>query len=141
MIEQRFGAGKLDSDGDGVGADELHVLAHIGVGHDQRVLDQRMGLLREQPVEAAVERDAGDHRHQDGGHRGDDGEQGDDAHVQSRRRAAAPPRLHHPPHLARNDEDEQEHGAGVDGEEKDHDLVGRHDRGEAGEHHEGDQRR
>ena len=107
LIEQGLGARELDGDGDRVGARELRVLAHIGVGDDQRVLDQRLRLLREQAVEAAVERHARDDGDQDRRDRGNDGEQRHDAHMQPRRRAPAPARLHHPPDLARDDQDEE----------------------------------
>ena len=100
LVEQRLGARELDGDRDGLGARELRVLAHIGVRHDQRVLDQRAVLLREQAVETAVERDAGDHRDQDRRHRGDHREQRDDAHMQARGGAAAAAGLQHPPDLA-----------------------------------------
>ena len=96
FVEHGLGAGELDRGGDGLGAHELDLLAHIGVGDDQRILDERLSLLREQPVETAVERHAGDHGDQHRGNRGDDGEQGDDAHMQPCRRAPAAPRLHDP---------------------------------------------
>ena len=136
LIEHGLGARELDGNGDAVAAHELALLAHIGVGDDHRILDQRLHLAREQAVEAAVERHASDHGDQDRGGRGDDGEQGDDAHMQPRRRAPAPPRLHDPPHLASDDQDEKKNGDRVGGEERDYDLVGRRDRGEAPEHHE-----
>ena len=100
LVEHRLGARELDRGRDDVGAHDLGVLAHIGFRDDQRILDQRLGLLREQPVEAAVERHAGHHGDQDRGHRGDHREQRDDAHMQPRRGAPAPPRLHDAPDLA-----------------------------------------
>ena len=69
-----------------------------------------LGARGEQPVEAAVERDAGDDRDQDRRHRRDHGEQRDDAHMQPCRRAAAPARLHHLPDLVGDDAEQQEHG-------------------------------
>ena len=71
LIEQRLGARHFDRRCNGVGADELGLLAHIGFRHDQRVLDHRAGLRREQAVEPAVERHARDDRDQDRRHRGD----------------------------------------------------------------------
>ena len=102
----------------------LGVLLQIGVGDDQRILDDGAGARREQPVEAAVERDARDHRHQDGRHRGDHREQADDLHVQAGSRAAAPARLDHQPDLAGDDAEQQEHGCGVDQEQRDHHRNG-----------------
>ena len=138
LIEQRLGARHLDGGGDAVGAQELRVLAHIGVGDDQRILDQRLGLPREQPVEPAIERDARHHRHQDRRDRGDDREQADDAHMQPRGRPSPPAGLHDAPDLPRADRDQ----------ERDGDRVGeraarppprwfRRDRGEVGQHQEG----
>ena len=141
LIEHRLCARELDGDGDAVAAHELALLAHIGVGDDHRILDHRLHLLREQAVEAAVERHARDHGNQDRGDRGDDGEQGDDAHVQPRRRAPAAPRLHDPPHLAPDDQDEEKNRDALAASNETHDLVGRRDRGEAPEHDEGDERR
>ena len=70
------------------------VLLHIGVGDRQRRTDDRLGPDLEPAVEADVERDRGD----DGDHDGRDGrdqrEHGDDAHMQARRRLAAPRARH-----------------------------------------------
>src|SRR5262249_8205638 len=107
----------------------------------QRILDERLRLLREQAVETAVERHACDHGDRDHGDRGDDGEQGDDAHVQSRRRASATPRLHDSPHLARDDQNQKKDGDCVRKQQRDHDLVGGRNRRQAGEHDEGQERR
>ena len=115
------------------------MFANIGVGHDQRILDERLRLLREQAVETAVERHACDHGNHNHGDRGDDGKQGDDAHVQSRRRAPATPRLHDPPHLACDDEYQKKDRDRVCEQQRDHDLVRGRNRREAGEHDEGQQ--
>ena len=141
LVEQRLGARKLDRGSDAFGAHELHLLAHISVGDDQRVLDERLRLLREQPVEAAVERHACNDGYQHRRNRSDNREQGNDAHVKSRRGAPAAPRLHNTPDLARNDHNEQKDRDRVGQEERDHDLMGRRDRREPGQHEEGDQRR
>ena len=137
LVEHGLGARELDGDGDAVAAHELALLAHIGVGDDHRILDQRPHLLREQAVEAAVERHARDHRHQDRGRRGDDREQRDDAHVQPRGGAPAAPRLHHAPDLAPDDQDQKKNRECVGGQKRDHDLMGRRDRGEPPEHDKG----
>ena len=101
----------------------------------------RLGLLREQPVEAAVERHARDHRDQDRRHRRDHREQARrSAHAAAPRRGrgAAPA---HTPDLARDDHDEQKDRDRVDQEQRDDDLVGRRDRREPGQHDEGHERR
>ena len=95
-----------------------------------------MCLLREQPIKTAVERHAGNDGHQDRRHRSDDGEQGDDTHMQSRRRAPATPCLHDAPHLACDEQGEQQDRDGIGGEKRDHDLVRRRNRRQAGEHDE-----
>src|SRR5215831_15966719 len=141
LIEQRLCARELDGDRDAVGAHELDVFAHVGIGNDKRVLDQRLRLLREQPVEAAVERDTCYDGDQNRRNRSDDGEQGYDANVQPRGRAAAPPRLHDAPDLARDDRYQQKHRGRVREQQRDDDLVRRGDRRETGEHNEGHQRR
>jgi len=106
-----------------------------------RILDERLRLLREQAVETAVERHACGHGNRNHGDRGDDGEQGDDAHVQSRRRAPATPGLHDPPQLARDDQNQKKDRDRVGKQQRDHDLVRGRYRREAGEHDEGQDRR
>ena len=96
-----------------------------------------MRLLGEQAVETAVERHARDHRDQDGRRGGNHREQSDDAHVQAGGRSAPPPGLNHPPHLAPDQPDEKRDRDRIDEKESDDDLMGRCDRREAGEHHEG----
>ncbi len=82
VVEHRFCARELDCDRDGVGTHDPGLLAQIGFRHDQRILDHSFGRFGEQPVEAAVERHAGDDGHQDRRHRGDDRKQRDDAHME-----------------------------------------------------------
>ena len=92
----------------------------------------------EPAVEAAVERDAGDDRDQDRRDRRDHREQADDAHMQPRAGAAAPARLHDVPDFAADDADQQQRRERVDRQHGDDDLMGRRDRRQPGEHHEGD---
>ena len=136
-IEQRLGARHVERHRHDVAADHLRVFLQIGVGDDQRVLDDGAGSRGEQPVEAAVERDARHHRHQDCGHRRDHGEQADDLDVQPRRGAAAPAGLHHQPHLVGDDADQQEHGQRVDQKKRDDDRMRGRDRRQIGQHDEG----
>ena len=73
-----------------------------------------------------------------GRHRGDDGEQADDLHVQPRAGVAAPARLDHRPDFAADDAEQQDaRSAALTSKQRDDDLVGRRDRGQAGEHQEG----
>ena len=137
LIEQRLRAREFNGGRDGIGSRELRVLADIGVGNDQRVFDQRMRLLREQPVEPAVERDACHHRHQDRRRGGDDRKQGNDPHVQPRSGPATAAGLEHPPHLPANQSDQERDGHRIGEEKRDHDLMGRSNRREPGQHHEG----
>ena len=137
LVEQRLCTRQLDGDRDAVGAHELDVLAHIGIRDDQRILDHRLSLLREQTIEAAVERHACDDRHQHRRNCRNDGEQCHDTHMQARRRAAAAPRLHYPPHLSRDHQNEKEHSDRVGEKQRNHDLMRRRDRSEAGEHDKG----
>ena len=132
LVVERFRARKLDGGRNGIGARELRVLAHIGICHDERVLDERMRLLREQAIEPAVERHACHHRDQDRRCGGDDREQRHDPHVQARGGTATTPSLDDPPHLAADQADQQRDGHRVDEQESDDDLVGRRNRGEAG---------
>ena len=120
-----------------IAADRLGMLAHIGVGHDQRLLDHGAGAGREETVEAAVERGRGDDGDQNGRHRGDDREQADDLDVQPRAGAAAPARLDDDPDFAPDDAEQQKPGHGVAEQQLDDDLVDRGDRGQAGKHQEG----
>ena len=76
------------------------VLLDIGVGDRQRRADDRLGPDLEPAVEADVERDRCDDGDHDGGDRRDQREHGDDAHMQARRRLAAPPRDVDAMHLA-----------------------------------------
>ena len=141
LIEQRAGARHLDGGGDAVGAQELGMLAHIGVRDDQRVLDQRLGLPRKQLIEPAVERDARHHRDQDRRNRRHHREQGDDPHMQPRGGPAAAARLHDAPDLAGHGGDQKEHRHRIGEQEGDHHLVVGLDRREVGQHHEGRERR
>ena len=141
LVEHRLGARQLDRGRDDVGAHDLGMLAHIGLGDDQRVFDQRLGLLREQAIEPAVERDARDHRDQDRRHRGDQREQRDDAHVQPRAGPPAPARLQDAPDFPPDERQQKKDRERVHQQEREHDLVGRQNRREVGEHHEGRERR
>ena len=113
------------------------MLAHIGVGDDQRLLDHGARARREKAIEAAIERRRGDHRHQHGRHRRDHREQADDLHVQARAGIAAPARAHHHPDFPSDDGEEQKSGGEVGEKEFDHHLVHRRDRGQSRQHHEG----
>jgi hypothetical protein len=140
LVEQRLGARKLYRGGDALSAHELDLFAHVSVGDDQRVLDERLRLLGEQPVKAAVERHACNYGYQNCRNSSDNREQSNDANVKSRRCAPATPRLHNPPDLARNDHNEKKDGDRVGQEERDHDLVCWRNRREPGQHEECDQR-
>ncbi len=137
LLEQRLGTGHVDRHRVGVGPDRLGVLADIGVRHDERVLHHRAGAGRKQLVEAAVERHARDHRDQDGRQRGDDREQRDDLDMEPGRRPAPSPRLDDVPDLAPDDAEEQQHRERIHAEQRDDDIIGRIDRGQAGENDEG----
>ena len=65
---------------------------------------------REQPVEAAVDGDVGDDRHQHRRQHRDDRKQADDLDVQPCRGPAAAPGLNHLPDLADDDPDQQQDG-------------------------------
>ena len=65
----------------------------------------------------------------------------DDAHVQACRGAARAARLHHLPDLAGDDADQQQHRRRVGEQQRHHDVVGRQDRREIGEHDEGEEGR
>ncbi len=136
-VEQRLGARHVERHRHDVAADHAGLVLQIGVGDDQRVLDDRPRAGREQPVEAAIEGDAGDQRDKNGRNGGDHREQRDDADVQPRRGPAAAARLHHQPDLAADDAEQQEHRQRVGEQQRDHDRVGRRDRCEIGQHHEG----
>ena len=86
-------------------------------------------------------RDVGDDRHQHRRQHRDDREQADDLDVQPRRRPAAPPGLHHLPDFADDDADQQQDGRRIDQQEGIDDLARRLDRGQAGQHHEGQEGR
>ena len=141
LIEQRPRPRNVVGHADDVAADQLGMLVDISIGHDQRVLDHRAGAHREQAIEAAVDGDVGDDRHQDGRQHRDDGKQADDLDVKPRGGPAAPTGLDHLPHFAGDDPQQHQHGGAVDEKERDDDLVGRLDRRQAREHHEGQERR
>ena len=141
LIEHRLGAAEVVSHGQNLAADRLGVFAHIGVGHDQRLLDHGARAGREETVEAAVERGRGDHGDEHGRHRGDNGEQADDLDVKARAGAAAPARLDDDPDFAPDNGEQQKPGDGIAEEKLDDHLVDRRDRGQAGEHQEGRGRR
>ncbi len=96
----------------------------IGVGDDQRVLDDGPRADRKQPVEAAIEGDVGDDRHQYGWQHGDDREQANDLDMQPSGGPASAARLNHLPHLAGNNAQQQQDGRAVNQKERDDDLVG-----------------
>ncbi len=138
LVEHRLCARELDRDRDGVGAHHPGLLAQIGLRDDQRVLDHPLGLFGEQPVEAAIERHAGDDGHQDRRHRGDDRKQRRrcaHAAVSRRGRAAAPGP---PARLPADDAEQQQHGHRVAKQHGDDDVMGRRDRREVGQYQEGD---
>ena len=141
LIEQRLGARELDRHRDDVGAHDLRVLAQIGVGDDQRILDDRSVCCensRSRPrssvtLATTATRIAGTAAMTE-----------NSATMRTCSRAAgaaAPARLHHPPDLAADDAEQQQHRQRVDQQERDDDLVGRRDRREVGQHEEGDERR
>ena len=136
LIEQRLRAREFNGGCDGVGSGELCVFADIGVGNDQRVFDQGVRLLGEQPVEPAVERDTCHHRHQDRRCGRNDGKQSNDPHVQPRSGPATAASLEHPPHLPANQSDQERDGHRIGEEKRDHDLMGRSNRREPRQHHE-----
>jgi hypothetical protein len=137
VLELRFVARDVDRHDHDVGAHDLRVVAQIGLRHDQRIFDRRARARREQPVEAAVERDAGDDGDQDGGRGGDDRKQADDANVQLGAGAPGTPCLHHQPNLAHDDAEQQQHRGGVHQQQRDDDVMGRRDRRQIGQHDEG----
>ena len=137
LVEQRLGAAEVVGHRQILAADRCGVLGHIGVGHDQRLLDHGARARREETVEAAVERRGGDDGDENGGHRGDDREQADDLHMQPRAGAAAPARLDDNPDFAPDDGEQQKPGDGVAEQQLDDHLVDRRDRRQAGEHQEG----
>ena len=140
-IEHRLGAAEIEGHGHDLAADRLGVLAHISVGDDERLLDHGARACREETIEAAIERGAGDHGNQHGRHRGDDREKADDLHVQARASVAAPARLHHHPDFAADDGEQQKPGGEIRQQELDHHFVDRRDRRQARQHHEGGRRR
>jgi hypothetical protein len=141
LVEQRLRTREFNCDRYAVGAHKLDVFAHVCIGDDQRVLDERASLLRKQPVEAAVERHTRHHGDRNRRNRGDDRKQGDDAHVQPCRGAPAAPRLHDAPYLASYHEDQKKDRDRVCEQEGNDDLVRRCNGREAGKHDEGHQRR
>ena len=54
-LEQRSSVGDVVGHTQNVAADQLRMLVQIGVGHDQRVLDDLARRTGKQPVEAAIE--------------------------------------------------------------------------------------
>ncbi len=137
VFENRLVARDLESHQHDVGAHDLCVIAQIGFRHDQRILDRRAGARGEKPVEAAVERDAGDNRHQDRGRGGDDGEHADDAHMQPRGGPSGAASLHHLPDFPYDDTEQQNHGDRVRQQQRHHDVMGGRNRREIGEDDEG----
>ena len=113
LIEYRLGAAEVVSHGHDLAADVGGVLVHIGIGHDQRLLDHGAGARREETVEPAIERRRCHDGDEDGRHRGDDGEQADDLDVQARAGAPAPARLDDDPDFAPDDGEQQKSGDGI----------------------------
>ena len=137
VLEDRLVARDVVGHDQDVGAHDLRVVVQIGFRHDQRIFDGRARARGEQPVEAAVERDAGDDGDQDGGRRGDDREQADDAHVQLGAGAPGAARLHDQPDFAHDDAEQQQHRGGIHQQQRDDHVMGRQDRREIGEDDEG----
>jgi hypothetical protein len=117
LIKERLGTRDVGCNRDDIGADDLRVIAQIGFRHRQRILDHRARADVEDPVKAAIERDAGDDRDQDRRHRRDYRKQADDADMQLRGSAAAPARLDDHPDLAPDHGDQKERRQRV-GQEK-----------------------
>ena len=141
LIEHRFCARQLDRGRDDIGANDLGMLADVSLRHDHRIFDQRLSLLREQTVEPAVERDARNHSDQNRGNRGDQRKQGDDAHMQPRRRPAAPARLQNAPNFPADKCQQQKNREGIHQQQREDDLMGRQNWREIGKHHKGRKRR
>ena len=139
-IEHRLGAAEIEGHGHDLAADRLRVLADISVGDDERLLDHGAGAGREEPVEAAVERRTGDHRHEHGRNGGDDGEQPDDLHMQARGGIAAPARPHDHPDFAADDREQEQSRRQIGQQKLDDDFMNRRNRRQAGHHHEGRRR-
>ena len=140
-VEHRLGAAEIERHGHDLAADRLCVLAHIGVGDNQRLLDHGARAGGKETVQTAVERGAGNHRDQHGRNGGNNGEQPDDLHVQARGRVAAPARAHDRPYFAADDGEQEQTRRQVGQQELDDDFVNRRDRRQPGEHHEGRGRR
>ena len=137
LIEQRSRPPDVIGHRQDVAANHRGVLAQIGLGNGQRVLDHGPRACGEPAIEPPLERDAGDDRQQNGRDRGNDREQPDDAHVQLGAGAPAPPRLHDLEDLVGDDAEQHEHHRRVAQQHPHHDIVGRHHRGQAGEHQKG----
>ena len=64
LIIQRPRVGNVVGHAKDIATNELGMLAQVGVGDDQRVLDDLLGRTREQAVEAAIDGDVGHDRDQ-----------------------------------------------------------------------------
>ena len=136
-IEQRFGAARSKAIAKSSLRTDRGMLGHIGIGHDQRLLDHGARAGREETVEPAIERRRGDDRDQNRRHRGNHRKQADDLNVQPRTGTAAAAGLNDHPYFAADDGEQQQAGYRIAEKKPDYDLVDRLDRGEAGQHQEG----
>ena len=137
LLEHRFGARDFEAHQHDIGTHDLRMIAQIGFRDDQRILDRRACAGREQPVEAAIERDARHDRHQNCRGRGDNREQPHNPNVQPRGGPSRPFGLDDLPDLPDDDRQQQDDGPGVDRQQRDDDIVRRRDRGQIGQNDEG----
>ena len=140
-IEHRLGAAEVEGHGHDLAADRLRVLADISIGDDERLLDHGARAGREEPVEAAIERRAGDHRYQHGRNGGDDGKKPDDLHMQARGGIAAPARPHDHPDFPADDREQEQPRRQIGQQKFDDNFMNRRNRRQAGHHDEGRRRR
>ena len=110
LIVQRPGVGDVVGHAENVAANELGVLVQVGAATISEFWITSARRTRKQPVEAAVDGDVGDDRHQHRRQHRDHREQADDLDMQPRRRAAAAAGLNHLPDLADDDADQQQDG-------------------------------
>ena len=99
----------------------------------QRVLHDRLRLLVEPAVERTREGRGGGDRQQQRGQRRDQAEKRHDARVQASARHLFLPGTPEPDHLDGDDDDHRDHEQRVDDQGREHDLVARHDRCQAGQ--------
>ena len=132
-VEERALLVEVRCDGGDVAARRLAMVAHIGLGDDDRGIDDGAGAVGKPGVEAAIERDGGEGRDDERGKRSDKAEQRDEADMEAGARLALALGGVEMPELPEHHRSHSRHQEAVEDQQPDNGWARRRDRCEAGQ--------